>query len=231
MKKTSLILTSVLGFIPVLSVNGAITLANFNGTSFSSVAAVEPNASVTALTQAGGLTVFSLNASGYYDARSSTAARTGTVVERLDAAFKGLDYFSFTITADTGYELDISAFSFNGAKGGSSSRVIGIASSVDNDFSALALEASPNVTWLYSLDPGTTNVSNVLLNATDPGVSYQGLNSLTFLFAVDGDNALRFDNLVVSGDVSPVPEPSTMALILGFVTLACVGIRRRLKDA
>jgi hypothetical protein len=227
MKKSSLIFSSLFGFIPVLAVNAAI-LANFDGTALSSSAAPVTNVTVNSLTAASGLS-YVVPTSGRYDARTLTDNASETnVVTRLNQAFADLQYFSFTITPDSGFELNISSFSFDGAKGGSSSRVIGIASSVDNDFPTLAASATPSLTWLYAADPGTTTVFT-LLNNTDPGASYQGLGSLTFLFAVNGSNSLRFDNLVVNGDVSPVPEPSTMAFILGFAALAFVAIRRRVK--
>ena len=49
--------------------------------------------------------------------------------------------------------------------------------------------------------------------------------------AVSGTIQMNFDNIVAVGAASPVPEPSTYALILGLVAAGGVALRRRRRSA
>ena len=207
-------------------IGSAAILVNYDGSSFSSVAAPVANVTVSTISAAAPTTLAYFNAVGTrYDIRAGSET-VGTDVERLDSAFADGDYVTFTITPDPGFQLDISSFTFGGTKGGSSSRLFGIASSVDNNFST-----DTNLTYLYAADPGTVNDYNTILlafNDVDHDLSaYQNLGALTFIVAVDGSNAQRLFNIQVEGTVSPIPEPSTFAAIAGPLGLVVVMMMRR----
>ncbi len=199
----------------------AVTLANFDGTSFSSVASAVDNVTISNLTQGGNLSTFELSG-GLYNAQpgNSSPVTSDTAVQRSNAAFDVGDFASFTITPSAGFKLNIDSFSFDGRKGGSSSRIIGIASSATNTFSTPA-----NFNYLYAADPGTSIVN--LISNNDPGAAFQGLDTLTFVFTLSGNNTLRLDNLVVGGSVVAVPAPASAAALLIGSLGVLVAIRRR----
>jgi hypothetical protein len=140
-------------------------------------------------------------------------------------------YISFTITADNGYVLDLDQldfdYHFQQDQGGSQDQVtFEVRSSVDNFASA--------VSGTYEANP-TTATGSTLLDATFDlsGGTYDDLASIEFrLYATNdtethNNDIVRWDNIVVSGDVTTnaIPEPASLAS--GLFGLALIAARRR----
>lgn len=71
----------------------------------------------------------------------------------------------------------------------------------------------------FTLPDGANNISSIIFRLNSaPG-------SLDFNGATASGGQIRFDNFTISG--TSIPEPSSLALISGFIALACVMIRRR----
>jgi hypothetical protein len=141
-------------------------------------------------------------------------------------------YLSVTITPNAGYSLDLNSISFTIQRSGSGIRSYSVRSSLDS-FSAnlpasispananLAVGAGNQFQWVLDSNTSAQNGSLITL-----GAGYDALTSaVTFNFY--GWNAelvggtFSIDNVVLSGAVTPVPEPGTIALTgLGLVALA-----------
>jgi hypothetical protein len=140
------------------------------------------------------------------------------------------DYISFTITADTGFTLDLTQLDFdyyvqqegNDTPGGTFE--FQARSSADGFAS--------DIVGTYSLNPAVVTAPYQDATFNLSGGSYDGLSSIEFRFyatSKDGDeefnDIVRWDNIDVTGDVAAVPEPSSAAL-LGLGGLALI-LRRR----
>lgn len=140
------------------------------------------------------------------------------------------DWLGFTISANSGYELDLAnlsfayAFSYNSGTAPSTAATFDVRSSLDNygsSFTVLTATATATtVTW--------SNASIVLTDA-----AYQNLSAITFrIFLNDGTNVnadsyMRLDTVTLTGVASAVPEPATYSLLMGLIGLALAGVRRR----
>jgi hypothetical protein len=121
-------------------------------------------------------------------------------------------YFTFTITADPNYLIDITGISFNALATGAGPSALGVA--------------------IGSTAIGSFNLgSATLLEVSQPVSGYNGLASVEIRIqgwlngsrSSTGSGDLRIDDLVVTGSVAPVPEPGT--LLLGG--LGALGLLRR----
>lgn len=118
-------------------------------------------------------------------------------------------YFSFTITPDLGYELDLSSLQFKAARGGSSTpRGWVVRTSADGFAANLGSSdiATQRATWTdYTVPLGGAQFQDVTV-------------PLTFRFYVYSPAAgqtIEFDNITVNGEVvAVIPEPVT-ALMAG----------------
>jgi len=148
------------------------------------------------------------------------------------------DYFGFSFTVDTGYTLSLSSFTFDAARASSSG-------------------GSPNQVQLLLSPTGFTS-SDSLGGATiatiGDAVTYQSISITTLgsvsalqnlvagtyearlyvfggIVGTSSDNPTRFDNLVLSGDLSlaTIPEPSTYAVLAGVCGLGFATLLRRRK--
>jgi len=177
-----------------------------------------------------------------FSAQAGFSNTTGTAYVRSDQtgnAFSSSQYLGVTITANAGYVLDLSSFSF--LLGGTNLSASNYTVDSNLRTSAEATAFSTNV----SLTPGPVTTASYLIPAStsDPifttfaadlsGASYQNLQQITLrLYTYDSLNSatayLRFDSLTLSGSVAAVPEPSSRALMVaGFALLVGVGLRRR----
>lgn len=134
------------------------------------------------------------------------------------AAVTANKYFTFTVNADAGNELDLSDLTFLVARGGGGTpRGYTVRSSADN-FAAN----------LGTADVGTVrpDFSSVTIPLTD--AAFQDLSSITFRIyshAPNAGNSVDYDNITVNGTVSVVPEPAALsAVALGTLL---IGRRRR----
>jgi hypothetical protein len=134
------------------------------------------------------------------------------------------DYFSFTVTASSGYLLNLSSLSFQYASSsgfGANNLHWAVRSSLDSYSTDIASGATTaNATWY-------TNPT------IDLGTSYDNLSSITFRIYVWDDRARGknefgyLDNIILDG-VSVVPEPATVALAIFGLGAAGLGAGRQL---
>jgi len=154
-------------------------------------------------------------------------------------AVSGDDYLYFTLTPDTGFELDLNDLSFdltwsNNTGPVPADREVFVRSSVDSFASTLGTFTAYNA---GSGNPDPTDWETKLLDLSGP--DFQDLTGpIEFRFYMyDGSaeqaNAYRFDNVFVRGAVAQVsaaviPEPSALLIwAAGLVGLAWFSRRRR----
>lgn len=123
-------------------------------------------------------------------------------------------YFSFTITPDAGYELDLASLTFKAARGGTSTpRGWVVRTSAD----------------AFASDLAASDVATVRPTWTDYTVSLTGTQfqdvtaPLTFRFYVYSPAAgstIEFDNITVNGEVvAVIPEPAAGIMIIAGMAL------------
>ena len=122
------------------------------------------------------------------------------------------------MTAAPGYELDLTSLTFNYAFQNNHNQTAHLASSLDSYGSVIGTAAA------------SFNSSYPLRTIDLSGVEFQDLGSITFRLSLTDDNGSSsrghyVDNLVLSGDVTLIPEPASLAL-LGLGGL-CMLSRRR----
>ena len=134
-------------------------------------------------------------------------------------------YGTFTVTADSGYKLNLNTLSFDVQNAGTSPTPDGhwvVRSSVDNFTTNLADFTA------------TTTFANKQVDVST--IVFEGLQEITFrIYLYDANNtnsgtrSLRTDNVILTGDITAIPEPSTSALLLGLAGAALVfwRVRRR----
>jgi hypothetical protein len=162
----------------------------------------------------------------------ATAWALDPVVGSLSGNFDANDYIGFTLTADSGYTLDLNSITFGIGRSGSGPRTWQWRSSVDNFVSALA--------GYTTVASGLTNSSGILTNPDSnsswtgnvlsfSGSSFSGLTSITLrLYGYNSEGAGGTGGLQgplgFSVTMNQVPAPGAMAL-LGVAGL--LGARRR----
>jgi hypothetical protein len=155
----------------------------------------------------------------------------------LTTDFSTTDYFEITLSADTGYELDLSTLTFQ--LGGSNTSTSAatmyaqVRTSLDNYTSSVTLDSSPETEASVSVAAGATFSGTKTLFTFDVSdEAYQNISEITvrvYAYAT-GDTAAywKLDNLTVAGTVVNVPEASTLALFMGTVALGTIlWVRRR----
>ena len=159
----------------------------------------------------------------------------------LAGAISNNHYIQFTVTAATGYILNLSSLDFNGETSGTGSDDIAVLTSVDGFTSGnqIASLTGRHVVATGDFDTDASGFGSVIsLSAS----KYQNLSSITFRIygwnTTSGSGTTYIRNLggtdadlTINGTtaVSAVPEPSTYALIFGAATLGFVIYRRRSK--
>ncbi|WP_269536938.1 hypothetical protein [Cerasicoccus fimbriatus] len=147
-------------------------------------------------------------------------ATGSTQAEALD----GDSYFTFTVNADPGFQLDLSSVGFNYGMyknaGGAIAYNVYLQSSVDGFGSTQAILFSEGNTIVEN---STQTISSGAISLSAP--EYQGLSSITFRISYSDDtnstnsNNVRVDNVVLNGNVSVIPEPGHYAAGLGAMAL------------
>jgi hypothetical protein len=153
----------------------------------------------------------------------------------LDAAITAGDYFSFTITPDSGFELDLDAIIFSASRAADNPRSAeswALMSSITGFESA---DASIETGVVTTVAGGVADYEQFSIDLSENSL-FQNITSTTeFRVYVWGgtsnssSSAVNYDNVGVIGDVSAVavPEPGTFALLAGCFALSSVMFRRR----
>lgn len=129
------------------------------------------------------------------------------------------NYFTFSLTPHAGQKLTISAIGFNSIR----------TSTGPTNWSLDYLISDTNVSDLIG---NGTNLSDSWSNQAVSSVTLSGITS-TIEFRLFGYNAsgssgaFRIDDLVISGSVSPIPEPASFTILAALGTLAFSATRRR----
>ncbi len=166
---------------------------------------------------------------------ASTGSDTaGAPFANAAAAVSANSYFTFTLTADSGYELDLSSLAFVVTKGGGSTRgfamqtsATGFSTDGSTNINTSTGDVSAGFSQTVTTQRGTPAFTNVNLSLT--GAAYQDLDSITFrffTFAASNFQTVEYDNFTVNGTVSLVPEPASLGLA-GVVVIGAFGRRRR----
>lgn len=134
-------------------------------------------------------------------------------------AAPGVNFFQFTVTPAANYAVTLTSLSFGYRESGTSTgpTAFAVRSSVDAyaaDLAAGALTNTDNA-WHHS---GNTSVTLTFTSATTLRIYASGATNAT--------PTLRLDDLTVNGSVAAVPEPATVAAVIGFAALGAAWWRR-----
>ncbi len=215
----------------------------------------EPNSTAGPLTFTG-----SLGGPGSgFNGNLSTSSHSGyqmsdSIPDTQAAALDNTIYFTFTVTAAPGYELDLTSLTFNHGYSGIGTltgyqSIVYVQSSVGGFGSANPVVASNTISGL-SANGGSYSVpaagAGISVDLTAP--QFQNLSSITFRFSFSdtattmsspnevtsrigsAGGASTMNPITLNGTVNLVPEPSTGALI-GAVGIGAMALRRRSKRA
>lgn len=128
------------------------------------------------------------------------------------------EYVEFTVTPDAGYEMDLSSITFGSQRSSTGPATGQVRFSVDGFTSNLSYTpptAIANSTWDFA------DVNNTTSPVTFRFYGFGGTSAA---------GTLRFDNVALAGDISPVPEPAVVgsfALAAGLMSAQ----RRRRRTA
>lgn len=245
MKRRHLVFSSLIATLLSCSFSHGAVLASYamtaSGDPLTGALNVSPTTvatNVTATTlvnQAGGGPAGSFNYNGGTDRASSWSITVGSSQTTFADAVGAGNYITFSITPAAGYELDLSSITFQVASGSSSS--------TSNRGFFLASEMLPgnftSSSTVLSADRtpgggGTIPVQAATVGNTIPKDYSANLSSLSaftatryFRFYLQGpiSVSLTFDDIVVNGTVTAVPEPS--AALLGSLGVLFLLRRRR----
>lgn len=163
---------------------------------------------------------------------ADTPAGSGGVFDNASSLAQNA-YFSFSLQPTAGNQLQLTSITFDvGAGSSSSNRGYDLRSSMDNYAASLATEAFAQNQTTYvenaAMEYVVVNLSSFAAVTDAAPITFR-------MYAWNGDpgNAGRglaaknvdFDNIVVTGVASAVPEPASVAL-LGLGTLALLHRRR-----
>lgn len=134
-----------------------------------------------------------------------TAARANTV----ESGTPGNVYFTVTVSAAAGHELDLQSLTFKANRGGGSTpRTYDVRSSVDNFATSLTggAVAIPTARPASASPATATEWTHVSVDLRGP--AFQNLPSITLLFYINTPTVsqnIDFDDVKVNGTVSAIP--------------------------
>lgn len=193
------------------SIKGAVIVNYTFAGSSANPTTEDPNASAGAFANGPGISTMTFSTS----TGSPTQPSIAIASSQISTSFDPDDYVGFTVTADSGYALDLSslsfAYSFDATT--SSATIFGswfVRSSVDGFASNLA-------TYTRFRTAGASWIT------TDPAVdlsalAFSSLSNVEFRIYLTKSEAatqnFRMDNIILDGSVIAVPEPATWGLLL-----------------
>ncbi len=188
----------------------------------------------TLVNQSGAITTGSFN---YLENRAtswSTAAGSST---NFANAFEAGSYVTFSITPEEGYQISLENISLRAAAS-TANTTSDRAFYLVTESSPAAFSSSSTVLLTDRTIGGTlpfqdANVASTVLGSYITGdLSTLGTISDTQYFRIylqtpGQSQAISFDDIVVNGSVSVIPEPSAAAALTGAVFLGFAALRRR----
>ncbi|MFA6962190.1 MAG: hypothetical protein WC205_15655 [Opitutaceae bacterium] len=236
----ALVATSASGSV-IVDYAMTTTVSPSNGTLDINPTVTASNVTAPALVnQSGSTATGSFVYNGGTDTVSSWATTFSSAATTYAGAFVANNYFTFSITPDAGYQLDLTSITFQVASGSSST-------TSDRAF-YLVTASSPSgftsTSTVLSTDRtigggGTIAVQAATVTNTVPTDYTVDLSSFTgitstqyfrfYLQTPTISQSLTFDDIIVNGTVSAVPEPSAYALLAGSVLFTAVLCGRRRK--
>jgi hypothetical protein len=134
-------------------------------------------------------------------------------------------YFTFSVTADPGYKLNLTNLTFNAARGGASAtRSWHLLSSIGGFTAANVISEATVTASRPTFAPYDVSLS---------GAQFQGLEGTTvfrmYVSTPSNGQSMEFDDFVLNGEVLPIPEPSAGGGVL--VALAGLALVRRRRVA
>ena len=195
-------------------------LVTYNLTGAAGDQASQPTASVASNTTASVLSRGSgVTASAAGDSISSTGWSTGV----LDLN----DYYSFTITPNAGFTLDLGTLSFAERRSGTGIRDFSIRTSLDGFVANIFTAAVPDNTSTRDQAFAFGSTFDEIASALT--IRIYGFNSESAAGTWRLANNTTTSNVQLSGAVTAVPEPHEYALgIAGLVVLVAFARRRRM---
>lgn len=220
-----------------------------NGAGLNSTLSLSPTTSDANLVatglvnQLGAATTASNNYNAGTDRVSIWNTASGTATVTYAAAFTGGNYFTFSVTANAGYEITLDSISFQAAAATSNAAANRSfylvsetsAANFTSGSTVLLTDKTPNAGGTLPLQNATNAINTIpkdySVSLASLGVIGEG-ETRFFRFYLQTDTAsqgIAFDDIVVNGTVSAVaiPEPSAFAELAGLAGLGLAGLRRR----
>jgi hypothetical protein len=138
----------------------------------------------------------------------------------------GGDYSGFSITVDSGYVLNLESLTFVTSRSGTAPASISLLTSVNGFASAAASEQ--NFSFATGGTQTVTSIAGTAFDTLAAGTYEFRFYTYGAAFGTGAQNdPSRIDTIILTGDVSAIPEPSTYAALVGALALGFVAMKRR----
>ncbi len=185
-----------------------------------SASAVAAHLTASGITGGSGISVFA-----YKPGNPDTGLALSATKWTTSATYDPNDYFEVTLTPATGYQLTLSNFQVDARRSDTGPQTWELRSSVDGFGTVLGSETLPISSDFYPAQQ--LSIPKAYANL-DSAVTFRmyGYGASGTL----GTGTLRIDNLIIDGEITPVPEPAGWFVLAGLVLLgspAAVRVFRR----
>ena len=232
--RTGVFATAAVGLMTSASLSAA-TIAQYTFASNLSATTEDANLTASAFTVGAGIAGAGRSGSSASLFARASVTDSSNVISST-TAIGANDYFSFSVGANSGFEMDLTSITFdlgytrNGGFEGKQFRTY-VLSSIDG-FTSSALLGFDTVD--VTVNGSSLQYPNSTATISLAGAQFQDLTSSTEFRLYIADNTgsadyiHRIDNVTLNGEVVAfVPEPGNFALIGGLLALGWVMIRRR----